>query len=176
MNQHVSKDGACPNSPLECEFSGQFIGNRNELMIHVQNELILLMKQQSDTKSFLLSTRACLARKEFELENLKSFVTEKIGMPVSPPEICVFKWNIPNLSNWRMKSDVDQYCIIRSNSFYTGPCAQGYHLYLLVFLAGYAYSHSKGSHVSVDTCVCKGDYDDKFPKKQHCKFSFTLID
>ncbi|XP_062512172.1 TNF receptor-associated factor 6-like [Corticium candelabrum] len=46
MNEHVSKDGTCPNSPLECEFNEagcQFIGNRNEMTIHVQRVMLHLI-------------------------------------------------------------------------------------------------------------------------------------
>ena len=84
MNEHVSKDGTCPNSPLECEFieaGCQFIGNKNELKLHLQNEVVchlsLMTRHQSytklllaTTKSLLSSTRACLDRRECELKNL----------------------------------------------------------------------------------------------------------
>ncbi|XP_062512182.1 TNF receptor-associated factor 6-B-like [Corticium candelabrum] len=198
MNEHVSKDGICPNSPLECEFSEagcQFISNRNEMTIHVQNDvtshLSLLMKQQSNTKSslaatksslsatesslaatksLLLSTRACLAKRECELE----FITKKVGIQgtVSKLDICVFQWNITNWLDCRKKAELDPSYRIQSKRFYTGP--QGYRLFLLLYPMGYG--RYKGSHVSVDAYVCKGDYYDQLPKKQHCKFSFTLID
>ncbi|XP_062512232.1 TNF receptor-associated factor 5-like [Corticium candelabrum] len=188
MNEHVSKDGTCPNSPLECEFREAgcpCIGNRNEMTMHVQNELAfhlsLLMKQQSNTKSSLSATksllsftRACLAKKEYELENLKSFVTEKIGMPVSQADICVFEWNITNWSKWKMRSDVDSLIATLSEPFYTKP--KGYRLRLLLYPAGH--DVYKGSYVSVHVLVFarEYDYDVQLPKRQHCKFSFTLID
>ena len=190
MNEHVSKDETCPNSPLECEFSEagcQFIGNRNEMTIHVQNELAshlsLLMKQQSNTKSslesllsatksLLSSTRASLAKKECELEHLKSFVTEKIGMPVSQPDICVFDWNITNWSNWRNKAELNPFCKILSEPFHTEP--QGYKLLLVLYPAGLI--SSRGSHVFVSVLMHSTDYTTKLHTKQHCKFSFTLID
>ncbi|XP_062512293.1 TNF receptor-associated factor 2-like isoform X2 [Corticium candelabrum] len=192
MNEHVSKIGTCPNSPLECEFREagcQYIGNRNEMTIHVQNDvtshLSLLMKLQSNTKSslesslsatksLLSSTRACLAKKECELENLRCFVTEKIGMPVSQPEICVFEWNITNWAKLKMKSDVDSLIATLSEPFYTKP--KGYLLRLMLYPAGH--DVYKGSHVSVHVLVYarEYDYDVKLPKRQHCKFSFTLLD
>ena len=191
MNEHVSKDGICPNSPLECEFSEagcQFIGNRNEMTIHVQNDvtshLSLLMKQQSNTKSslsatesslaatksLLLSTRAYLAKRECELE----FITKKVGMkgPVSQLDICVFEWNITNWLDCRKKAELNPCYRIQSKPFYLRP--QGYHLGLLLYPMGFG--RYKGSHVSVYAYLCKGDYDDQLPKKQHCKVSFTLID
>ncbi|XP_062512297.1 TNF receptor-associated factor 4-like [Corticium candelabrum] len=177
MNEHVSKDGTCPNSPLECEFSEagcRFIGNRNEMTIHDHNDvtshLSLLMKQQSNTKSslavtksLLSSTRACLAKREFELE----FITKK--GPVSKLDICVFEWNITDWLECKRKSKLNSFYRIKSKPFHTGP--QGYNLYLVLFPMGYG--RYRGSHVSVDAYVCKGD---QLPKKQHCKFSFTLID
>ncbi|XP_062512086.1 TNF receptor-associated factor 6-like [Corticium candelabrum] len=206
MNEHVSKDGTCPNSPLECEFSEagcQFIGNRKEWKNHIEHDtvfhLILLMKHQSRTKallsatksslesslsatessltatkSLLSSTRACLAKKECELENLKSFVTEKVGMPVSQPDICVFEWNITNWSNCKMKSEVDPTYGTLSKPFFTKP--KGYRLRLMLYPAGH--DECKGSHVSVHVLVYarEYDYDVKLPKRQHCKFSFTLLD
>ncbi|XP_062512481.1 TNF receptor-associated factor 6-B-like [Corticium candelabrum] len=198
MNEHVSKDGTCPNSPLECEFieaGCQFIGNRNEMTIHVQNDvtshLSLLMKQQSNTKSslsatesslsatqsslaatksLLSSTRACLAKRECELE----FITKKVGIqgPFSQLDVCVFEWNITNWLDCMKKAELKPIYTMESKRFYTGP--QGYRLYLVLFPMGYG--RFERSHVSVDACVDDGDYDDQLPKKQHCKFSFTLID
>ncbi|XP_062512494.1 TNF receptor-associated factor 4-like [Corticium candelabrum] len=188
MNEPVKKDGTCPNRPLECEFSEadcQFTGNSNELKVHLQNEVVchlsLLTRHQSDTKlllattkSLLSSTRACLAKRECELENLKLAITKKGRMSVSQSQICVFEWNVTSWSYWmtNAQSDLPEYQSIRSKSFYTGP--QGYHLYLKLYPLGYGFY--EGSHVSVDVCVRKGDYDDQLPKKQHSKFSFTLID
>ena len=155
MNEHVSKDGTCPNSPLECEFSEagcQFNGNRNEMTIHVQNELAshlsLLMKQQSNIKSLLSSTRACLAKRECELE----FITKKVGIQgsISQLDICVFEWNITNWLDCRKKAELKPCFMIESKSFYTGP--QGYHLCLLLYPMGFG--RFRGSHVSVDACVC----------------------
>ena len=108
------------------------------------------MKQQSKTKSLLSSTRACLAKRECELENLKSFLTKKIAMPVSQPDIFVYEWNITNWSFW-CTSDLDNR--ILSKPVYTGP--QGYCLCLRLFPAGFG--DFTGSHVSVDAFVRQGD-------------------
>ena len=205
MNEHVSKNGTCPNSPLECEFSEagcQFIGNRNEMTIHVQNDvtshLSLLMKQQSNTKSSLSATESSLAATKSSLSATESslaatksllsstraclakreceleFITKKVGIqgPVSKLEIRVFEWNITNWLDCRKKAELNPCYRILSKRFYTGP--EGYHLCLFLLPMGCCCYY--GSHVSVDACVDDGDYDDQLPKNRHCKLSFTLID
>ena len=181
VNQHVSLEGTCPGCPLECQFSEAgcpFIGTKRELTMHLQNDFIFhlsrMMDQQSNSKALLVATRVSLAKRECELENLKSFITKEIGKPVSQSDICVFEWNITNWSEKTRKSLVyPNWCIV-SEPFYSGP--QGYCLCLKLYPGGRRFHRE--SHVSIDVWVSKGNYDDKLPidYQQHCKFSFTLID
>jgi hypothetical protein len=162
MATHVSHQGTCPNSLLDCDFKNigcLFKGKRSELSAHtkndVENHLSLTVNKLMATEQKLEETERKLA----VVESRKSF-----SLSAKSPESFEHTWKIENWSQKMLRAKADVTQKVKSSPFYL---PQGYHMYLGVYP-----DYNASSHLGVFLYPEKGDFDGSiqwpFP------FSFTL--
>ncbi|XP_062514735.1 TNF receptor-associated factor 6-like [Corticium candelabrum] len=148
MEDHTGRNGNCPNSILECDFSDNgcsFKGKRDELLRHIESNtathLSLIATELKATKLKLRKTEFKLAGTQSRLEDTESrleevesqLCEESIRMKYSfPPGRFVHKWRIENCSEKLTQAKLQKpgEMMIGSSSFYVYP---GYHLYLQLY-------------------------------------------
>ena len=187
MRHHVGRDGSCPSSPLECDFSTSgctFIGKREQLNRHLQENNLkhlrlvtnLVHRHEVRFQSVerqLRSTRATLTRRESELDYMKAEIATKLpALELPHLHEFVYLWKI---DHWSKKfQDAVEGAVTRltSGSLYSDH--PGYRFFFGIFPNG-AISH-QGSHVSIFPYLETGEYDQELVWPVCASFEVTLID
>ena len=69
---HISREGVCPTSPLQCDFASarcQFIGNREQLQDHVDKNIVYHLSLAMQTVSNVQERLASAEKKQAETDN-----------------------------------------------------------------------------------------------------------
>jgi hypothetical protein len=187
MRDHVGRDGSCPNSPLECDFSTAgcaFIGKRVELNRHLQRDssdhLKLVMnfvhkheKRLWSVEGRLRSTMAALTRTESELNYMKGEIAMKLpALKLLHLHEFVYLWKINNWSKKFKDAVKGTSTKLTSGSLYSDH--PGYRFFFAVFPNGSM--PYQGSHVSIFPYLETGEYDQELVWPIMATFEITLID
>ena len=78
---HISREGVCPTSPLQCDFASagcQFIGNREQLQDHLDKNIVYHLSLAMQTVSNVQERLASAEKNEAEMDNELAAVTKTL--------------------------------------------------------------------------------------------------
>lgn len=167
LDYHLSQQGSCPNTPVECEFKDagcQFKGSRIATQEHISTGVVshlgLVMSQLKEIKCQLKDVQMQLMREANQRMLLMS------------PGKVVFMWRISDWSEKMVEAKAGRCLEIESDKFYAGhlkyclqlkACPNG----MNVLSAGY---------VTLFLAPTPGKYDDQIQWPFGHSFSLSIVD